>query len=116
MMNAVGTSPVLHSAFSIQHSPFNIHRFLPGESEDFERVLALPTRPSSLPFQPSPRKPRPLQSRDDVRILPHRLPNQAAAIVLDHGQDRPFVDAEVIDVEPTLLGNDAAVLELPDRP
>src|SRR5438132_8778696 len=50
------------------------------------------------------------QPRLDVRILPHRLPNQIRSIILDHRYDRALVDTEIVSVEPTYAGNDPPVL------
>src|SRR5437762_1814346 len=47
--------------------------------------------------QPASGKSGTLQSLHDMRVLPHRPPHQSAPVILDHGHDRTFVDAEVVD-------------------
>src|SRR5262249_36407701 len=51
--------------------------------------------------EPAAGEARALQSAPDVRIALHELPDEAAAIVLDHRHDRALVDAEVVGVDPT---------------
>src|SRR5258707_2854883 len=52
--------------------------------------------------EPAARETGPLQATDDVPIAAHRLPDEAATVVFDHGGDRSFIDPEVVDVEPAL--------------
>src|SRR5262245_3067581 len=87
MLNVRRSDNIQHSTLNIQHSP-------------------------SSPLQPTPRKPGPLQPPNNVRILPHDLPYQPRPVVLDHGDDGPLIDAEVIDIDPSLIRVNAAVLEL----
>src|SRR5438105_14905253 len=54
----------------------------------------------TLPHEPSSCEPRPAQPLHDVRVGVHHAPHQPRAIVLDHRDDGPLVDAEIIDVEP----------------
>src|SRR6185437_16019418 len=49
----------------------------------------------------------PTKPAKDVRIASHHAPDQLAAVVLDHRQNRPFVDAEEIGVEPAFARKDA---------
>ena len=39
-------------------------------------------------------------------LLAHHVPDQPAAVVLDHRQDRALVDAEIVAVEPAAAGHD----------
>src|SRR5438067_1555700 len=48
-------------------------------------------------LQPSSRKPSPLQSALDVRTLTHQSPDEARAVILDHGDDWTLIDAEVVN-------------------
>src|SRR5262245_56102924 len=41
-----------------------------------------------------------LQAATAVRIALHQMPDESAAVVLDHRHDRPLVDAEVVAVDP----------------
>lgn len=50
--------------------------------------------------QPSTSESRALQSDSDVVVVAHESPDQSAAFVLDHGDDRPLVDAEKSAVDP----------------
>src|SRR5688500_2880833 len=49
-----------------------------------------------------------LQSADDVRVRLHHIPDEAAAVVLDHQKDRALVDAEIVVVEPAVVGIDGS--------
>src|SRR5213592_3538782 len=60
--------------------------------------------------EPTARESHPLEASDDVLIVLHRAPDQPAAVVLDHGEDRSLVDAEVVAVEPAEDGIDDAPL------
>src|SRR6267378_3984505 len=71
----------IHLTFNIKHSTF--------------LVLSL--------LEPPSRKPGPTQPSHHMRILLHLFPNQSAPIILNHGDDRSLVDAEVVDVEPAVL-------------
>src|SRR5262249_17909794 len=64
--------------------------------------------PPSPSLQPAARKPGALQAADDVLVLPHGLPDEAAPVVLDHGEDRPLIDPQVVDIEPTEIRVDLA--------
>src|SRR5213592_1377926 len=50
--------------------------------------------------KPSTSKPSALEPADNVRIPPHHAPHEIRAEVLEHRQNRPLIDAEIIDVEP----------------
>src|SRR5262245_42482904 len=41
-----------------------------------------------------------LQAATNVRVTLHQLPDEPAAIVLDHRHDRALVDAEIVAVDP----------------
>src|SRR5688572_25247680 len=58
--------------------------------------------------EPSAGEARALETPDDVLIGLHDVPYEPRSIVLDHDQDRPLVDAEVVDVEPAECGIDRA--------
>src|SRR5438876_11949778 len=62
--------------------------------------------------QPSTSKPSSLQSADNVGIPPNHAPHEIGAVVLDHRQNRPLIDAEVVDVEPAERRIDGAGLLL----
>src|SRR5689334_17119897 len=79
------------------------------------RVSAFCILPYAFSPQPASAESGALQSAHNMRILSHRLPNESAAVILDHGDDRPFIDPEVIDIEPRLLRVDAAMLQLLGR-
>src|SRR5438067_7278619 len=64
-------------------------------------------------LQPSSRKPSPLQSALDVRTLTHQPPDEARAVILDHGDDWTLIDAEVVVVEPADAVDDVALLCAP---
>jgi len=53
--------------------------------------------------QPTSREPRTPQARDEVRTAPHQVPNQTGAVVLDHQDDRPLIEGEMIARDPTML-------------
>src|SRR5437867_4770647 len=67
---------ILHSAFCVLHSSL---------------------------IEPSSLKSCSTKATNDMRILLHGFPHQAAAVVLDHGDDRSLIDAQVVDVEPAVL-------------
>jgi hypothetical protein len=50
--------------------------------------------------QPAARKPRPAQARHDIWTAPHQSPDQPGAVVLDHQNDRPLIECEVIFRDP----------------
>ena len=50
-----------------------------------------------------------LQAGPDVRIGVHHPPDHVAAVILDHREDRPLVDAEVVAIDPAESGNAAAM-------
>src|SRR5580765_959854 len=47
-----------------------------------------------------------LQALANIRILAHGFPDEAAAVVFNHEQDRPLIDAQIQAVEPTLVRYD----------
>ena len=59
--------------------------------------------------QPAAGEAGPLEPAPDVRIAAHHLPDEAAAVIFDHRQDRPLVDAEIIGVVPAPARHDPAV-------
>src|SRR4051812_4646638 len=69
------------------------------------------TRMCSIP-QPSTCEARPFQTRHHVRILAHRFPDQTAAIVLDHRDDRTLIDSQIVGVEPAYSRYDLAMVRL----
>src|SRR5437879_6065523 len=50
--------------------------------------------------QPAALEPGPLEAAPQVGIAAHDTPHELAAVVLDHGHDRPLIDPEVIRVDP----------------
>src|SRR5438045_5584429 len=64
-------------------------------------------------LQPSSRKPCTLQAALDVRTLTHQPPDEARAVILDHGDDWTLIDAEVVVVEPADAVDDVALLCAP---
>src|SRR5438270_13185125 len=78
MLNVEWTRLLIHSTLNIQHSS------------------------SSSVLEPPSGKPRPTQSAHNVRVLLHLFPHQPASIILNHGDDRSLIDAEVVDVEPAV--------------
>src|SRR5712691_7518379 len=62
--------------------------------------------------QPSTSEPSSLESPNNVGIPPHHAPHEIGAVVLDHRQNRPLIDAEVVDVEPAERRIDGAGLLL----
>src|SRR3712207_6669236 len=66
---------------------------------------------SSDLLQPPARKPRAAEAADDVRVPLHEIPQQSRSIILDHEEDRPLVDPEVVAVEPAAPGHNPAVLD-----
>src|SRR5262245_3627192 len=61
--------------------------------------------------QPAAGEARALQAATDVRIALHQLPDEAAAVVLDHRHDRPLVDAEIVAVDPADVLDDLSVTQ-----
>src|SRR3546814_7405720 len=43
-----------------------------------------------------------------MRVFPHHLPHQSAAIILHHREDRSLIDAEIVVRDPTVDGVDRA--------
>jgi hypothetical protein len=52
-------------------------------------------------FEPAAGEAGALETRARVPIAAHHAPDQIAPIVLDHRQDRPLVDADVVRIHPT---------------
>src|SRR5437773_4512816 len=50
--------------------------------------------------EPPARESRPLEASHHVLIALHGAPDEPAFVILDHGEDRSLVDAEVVAVEP----------------
>src|SRR5207237_3855198 len=50
--------------------------------------------------QPAALEPGALEAAPQVGIAAHDTPHELAAVVLDHGHDRPLIDPEVIRVDP----------------
>src|SRR5678816_2284338 len=61
--------------------------------------------------QPTAGEARALQAATNVRIALHQLPDETAAIVLDHRHDRALVDAEVVAVDPADVLDNLAVTQ-----
>src|SRR5690606_10520215 len=61
--------------------------------------------------QPAAAEAGTLQAGADVRALLHHRPHELVAVVGDHRQDRPLVDADVVAGHPALAGDDAPGLE-----
>src|SRR6516225_7254883 len=58
-------------------------------------------RPQSLSgCEPAAREPGALQPLAKVRIGAHHAPDEIAAVVLDHGEDRPLIDTDIVRVDP----------------
>src|SRR5215472_17871432 len=58
-------------------------------------------RPQSLSgCEPAARESGALQPLAQVRIRAHHPPDEIAAVVLDHGEDRPLVDTDIVSVDP----------------
>src|SRR5258708_14790007 len=74
-----------------------------------EPIPAIRSRSSAL--QPAAREPRALEAAPDMRILPHRAPHEVAAMVLDHGDDRSLVDAEIVIIDPAEARNATPVMQ-----
>src|SRR5262245_50763088 len=55
--------------------------------------------------EPAPREAGPLQAATQVRIVAHHAPDQASTIVLDHREQGPLVDPEVIAIDPAKRGD-----------
>src|SRR3546814_1803726 len=53
-------------------------------------------------IQPAAGEPDAPQSADDMRVFPHHLPHQSAAIILHHREDRSLIDAEIVVRDPTV--------------
>ena len=66
-------------------------------------------RRGSHAAEPAAGKARPLEPAAEMRIAAHHLPDEAAAVILDHRQDRALVDAEIVGVVPALARHDPAV-------
>src|SRR6266849_1102063 len=62
--------------------------------------------------QPSTSEPSLLEPTNDVSIPAHHAPYEIGAVVLDHRQNRPLIDAEVVDIEPAERRIDGAGLLL----
>src|SRR5215469_2164626 len=61
-------------------------------------------RPQSLRrCEPAARESRALKSLAKVWIGAHHPPDEFAAVVLDHGDDRPLVDADIVRIDPSLV-------------
>src|SRR5688500_3149032 len=50
------------------------------------------------------------QTGAGVRVAPHEAPDQPRPIVLDHQEDWPLIDAEIVTVEPSRVRDHSAVL------
>src|SRR6185312_1982238 len=68
--------------------------------------------PSTGSWEPAAAETGTLQAANDVRVGFHHVPDESAAVVLDHDQDGALVDAEIVDVEPAERGVDGAGLLL----
>src|SRR6516225_8567226 len=67
-------------------------------------------RPQSLSgCEPAARESGALQPLTEVRIGAHHPPDEIAAVVLDHGDDRALVDPDVVRVNPAGVAAPAAV-------
>src|ERR1051326_509372 len=64
-------------------------------------------------WQPAAGEASLLESRDNVGVGPHNAPDEAGAVVFDHGEDGTLVDAQVIHVEPAEGGVHRARFLLP---
>ena len=54
----------------------------------------------SASVQPAAAKASTRQPRADVRVPAHHLPDQPRSLVLDHRQNRPLIDAQIVAVDP----------------
>src|SRR5580704_12257023 len=55
-------------------------------------------------LQPAALEAGALETPPDVLIIPHDAPDEVAAVVLEHGENRPLVDAEIVLIEPARRG------------
>src|SRR3954468_5927631 len=75
----------------------------------------IPLQPSSESqretgsLQPTTRKSGALEAELYVWALLHEPPDETSAVVLDHADDRPLIDAEVVRIEPRDAVDDAAL-------
>src|SRR6266508_4319814 len=90
------------SRFSVTDCLFlyDMHVFRPGVREL-----------SGLALEPSARKAGAPESRDDVGIVSQGPPHELRPVILDHGDDRSLVDAQLIAVEPADTRRDPSVLD-----
>jgi hypothetical protein len=72
----------------------------PGLSVDRDFLPAHDGPPSAAALQPAAREPCPPQPGDNIGAAAHDLPDQTAAVVLDHQRHGPLVDAEVVGRHP----------------
>src|SRR5687768_2597074 len=66
---------------------------------------------SAAAGDPSARESGSTQPAHHVSVAVHQLPDERGAPVLDHRENGPLVDAEIVGVEPRHAGHDATVLE-----
>src|ERR1044072_5093468 len=71
----------------------------------------LATRRLSFGGEPSAREAGALQAAAQVRVLAHHAPYEPGAPILDHGNDRALVYAEIVACNPAKTRNAATVHE-----
>src|SRR6476659_735984 len=102
--------PIAHSRSLISFDDDGAHETAAAITT--ARAAPASVRPRALTIKPPAGESGFLQAGDDVLVLPHRLPHQIGPVILDHCDDRPLVDAQIIGVEPADSGNDVAVMRV----
>src|SRR6516164_6580445 len=72
-----------------------------GARAQTARSRAAPGRPQSLcRCEPAAGEAGALEALPNVRVVAHYAPDEIAAVILDHGENRSLIDADVVLIHP----------------